>query len=59
MYVIIYQRIMNKKVEIFIMDGSDTIVSMLCIKNKLLHPSPTHFVQVNQYPKIWNILRRE
>ena len=41
------------------MNGSDRIVSMLYINKTLLHPSPTIFVQGNQYPNRLNILRRE
>ena len=49
----------DKKGENCMMDGSDRILSMLYIKNTFLHPEPTLFVQVNQYLKRWNILRRE
>ena len=41
------------------MNGSDRILSMVYIKETLLHPEHTLFVLVNQYPKTLKISRRE
>ena len=59
MYMIVYQIKTNKKGEIFIMNESDMIFSMLYIKETFLHPAHTIFALVNQYPKIFKIIRRE
>ena len=48
-----------KKRKKFIIDGSNKIVSMLYIKETLLHPAHTIFLLGNKFPKILIILSRE
>ena len=52
MSTMIYQMKMNKNRVKFIMNGSDRILSMLCIDSEILNPAHAIFVLGNQYPKI-------
>ena len=49
----------EKKREILLCMDHTGLCQWYTIKKKLLHPAPTHFLQKNQYPKRWKILRRE
>ena len=60
MYTMIYKLIKKQKQKGIrvCMDGSDRIVSIIYIENKLFYPAPTLLLQGSQNQKRLNILSR-